>query len=76
MAKTPTHLVYYVVKKPAAKDGKQKRDVWTPIGAAWQHADGKGFDVAFEIVPNELLTHKRVVLREREEKVITYVDGP
>jgi hypothetical protein len=72
MPKSPTHIVYYVVKKPGgAKDGKQKRDVWTRIGAAWSHTDSKGFDVLFEIVPHELLTTKRVVLREREEKVIT-----
>jgi hypothetical protein len=71
MPKTPTHIVYYVVKKSAAKDGKQKRDIWTRIGAAWQHGDGKGFDVLFELVPHELLADKRVMLREREEKVIT-----
>jgi hypothetical protein len=71
MPKAPTHLAYFVTKKPGAKDGKQKRDIWTPIGAAWVHTDGKGFDVLFEIVPHELLTNKRVVLREREEKVIT-----
>jgi hypothetical protein len=71
MPKTPTHNVYFVVKKPGVKDGKQKRDVWTRIGAAWLHSDSKGFDVHFEIMPYELLAHKRVVLREREEKVVT-----
>ena len=71
MPKTPTHDVYFVVKKPGAKDGKKKRDVWTRIGAAWMHGDSKGFDVLFELMPYELLTDKRVVLREREEKVIT-----
>ena len=29
MPKTPTHDVYFVVKKPGVKDGKKKRDVWT-----------------------------------------------
>jgi hypothetical protein len=71
MPKTPTHDVYFVVKKPGAKDGKQKRDIWTRIGAAWMHTDSKGFDVLFELMRHELLTDKRVVLREREEKVIT-----
>jgi hypothetical protein len=71
MPKTPTHDVYFVTKKPGVKDGKQKRDVWTRIGAAWIHTDSKGFDVLFDIVPHELLALKRVVLREREEKVIT-----
>ena len=71
MPKAPTHIAYYLTKKSGAKDGKQKREVWTPIGAAWMHSDSKGFDVLFELVPHELLTNKRVVLREREEKVIT-----
>ena len=56
---------------PGAKDGKKKRDVWTRIGAAWMHGDSKGFDVLFELMPYELLADKRLVLREREEKVIT-----
>jgi hypothetical protein len=71
MPKTPTHDVYFVVKKPGAKDGTKKRDVWTRIGAAWRHGDSKGFDVHFELMPYELLTDKRLVLREREEKVVT-----
>jgi hypothetical protein len=71
MPKTPTHDVYYVVKKPGVKDGKKKRDVWTRIGAAWMHGDSKGFDVLLELMPYELLSDKRLVLREREEKVIT-----
>lgn len=71
MPKTPTHHVYFVVKKPGVKDGTKKRDIWTRIGAAWMHSDSKGFDVLFELMPHELLADKRVVLREREEKVIT-----
>jgi len=71
MPKIPTHDVYFVVKKSGTKDGKKQRDVWTKIGAAWMHSDNKGFDVIFELMPYELLTDKRVVLREREEKVIT-----
>jgi hypothetical protein len=35
------------------------------------HRDSKGFDVHLELMPYELLMDKRVVLREREEKVIT-----
>ena len=71
MPKTPTHDVYFVVKKPGAKSGPKKRDVWTRISAAWMHGDGKGFDVLFELMPYELLSDKRLVLGEREEKVIT-----
>ena len=71
MSKTPTHDVYFVMKKPGVKDGAKKRDVWTRIGAAWLHGDGKGFDVHFELMPYELLTDKRLVLREREKKRMT-----
>jgi hypothetical protein len=71
MPKTPTHDVYFVVKKPGAKDGAKKRDVWTQIGAVWRQDDSKGFDVHFELMPYELLTDKRLVLREREETVVT-----
>ena len=35
------------------------------------HSDGKGFDVLLELMPYELLADKRLVLREREEKVMT-----
>lgn len=40
-------------------------------GNPWMHSDSKGYDVLFELMPHELLGDKRVVLREREEKVIT-----
>jgi hypothetical protein len=50
------------------KDGKQKHDVWTQVGAAWRHGDSKGFDVLFERMPHELLTDNRLVLRERKKR--------
>jgi hypothetical protein len=58
-------------KEPGAKDGTKRRDVWTRIGAAWLHGDSKSFDVHFELMPYELLTDKRLVLREGEEKGMT-----
>jgi hypothetical protein len=35
------------------------------------YSDSKRFDVHFELMPYELLIDKRLVLREREEKVVT-----
>jgi hypothetical protein len=42
--KSPTHVAYQV------RDGGQK-GFWTRIGAAWQHKDGKGFNVQLDAVP-------------------------
>ena len=35
------------------------------------HSDNKGFDVHSELMPYGLLSEKRLVLREREEKAVT-----
>lgn len=45
------------------KDGKGK-GYWTPIGAAWVHKDGKGFDLIAEAFPLD----GRLVVRAIEEK--------
>ena len=42
--KAPTHIAYQV------REGSQK-SYWTRIGAAWAHADGKGFNIQLEAVP-------------------------
>ncbi len=42
--KAPTHIAYQV------REGSQK-SYWTRIGAAWAHADGKGFNIQLESVP-------------------------
>ena len=41
----PTHVAFHVRK---TDDGK---DLWTRIGLAWNHKDGKGFNIQVEIVP-------------------------
>ena len=43
--RTPTHLAYQV------RDRDGDKGYWTRIGAAWQHADGKGFNIQIEAVP-------------------------
>ena len=53
MPRTPTYLVYYV-KKGQTSDQK-KRDVWTKVGAAWEHKDKKGLDITFDLIPHDLL---------------------
>jgi hypothetical protein len=49
---TPTHDVYVV-------EGKGDKAFWTKIGAAWQHADGKGLNVTLSFIPLD----GRVVIR-------------
>lgn len=41
----PTHRVYAVAQKEGAEKGH-----WTEIGAAWPHADGKGFNLKLNLV--------------------------
>jgi len=55
----PTHRIYNV-----AKDAEGKA-VWTEIGAAWGHKDGKGFNLKFSVTPAEGAS---IVLRTAEPK--------
>ena len=55
----PTHEVFHVRDIEGKPHG-----FWTKIGAMWQHKDGKGFDIVFEIQVAE----PRLVARVREEK--------
>lgn len=43
--KAPTHIAYHV------RDREGGESFWTRIGSAWEHADGKGFNVQIETVP-------------------------
>jgi hypothetical protein len=56
--KLPSHIVYQV------RDREGKKAFWTRIGSAWQHADGKGFNVQVEVVPLD----GRITLRIASEK--------
>jgi hypothetical protein len=55
----PTHRIYSVSKK-----GEEK-PVWTELGAAWPHKDGKGFQLKFKASP---FGECEVVLRKIEPK--------
>jgi len=46
--KAPSHAVYHVRD---IGTGQSKKSFWTRVGAAWPHADGKGFNVQIECVP-------------------------
>jgi|HubBroStandDraft_4_1064222.scaffolds.fasta_scaffold400837_1 hypothetical protein len=43
--KSPTHIAYQV------RDREGQKGIWTRIGAAWAHADGKGYSVQIDAVP-------------------------
>ncbi len=54
----PTHVAYNV------RDRKDGEAVWTRIGSAWQHADGKGFNIQMDVLPLD----GRISLRVPSEK--------
>jgi len=65
MDNKPTHYLYNVIDQDNDIDD-EKRGIWTRIGAAWPHGDGKGFGITLDI-PLVLSRDTRLVLREREE---------
>ena len=54
----PNYVAYHVRGRARTKG------FWTRIGSAWQHADGKGFNVQLEVVPLD----GRVTLRVESEQ--------
>lgn len=54
----PTHRLFHVTG-----DGEQSN--WTRIGAAWEHKDGKGFNIDLEYLPQK---PGRIVLREQSDQ--------
>ncbi len=57
-SKSPTHIAYHV------RDREGTESFWTRIGSAWQHADGKGFNIQVDTVPLD----GRISLRIPSEK--------
>jgi hypothetical protein len=41
----PSHILYQIIER------KGKESIWTRIGAAWVHQDGKGFNISFNAIP-------------------------
>ena len=54
----PTHIAYQV------RGGKDK-GFWTRIGAAWQHKDGKGFNIQLDVVPLDGRVQLRVATEQK-----------
>lgn len=54
----PTHIAYWV------KERENKKGEWRPIGVAWPHADGKGFNISLDLQPMD----GRITLRIIEDK--------
>jgi hypothetical protein len=50
----PTHRVYAVTKNG-------ERNFWQPIGAAWAHGDGEGFNLKLDYLP---LNGAEIVIRK------------
>jgi hypothetical protein len=57
-SRRPTHVAYSV------RERENKKSEWRPIGVAWQHGDGKGFNVVLDALPLD----GKVVLRSSEDK--------
>jgi hypothetical protein len=58
MAK-PTHTLFHVIE---GKDGKE--NFWLKIGAGWEHKDGDGISLDFEVFPTKT---GRVTLRRMKD---------
>jgi hypothetical protein len=57
-SKTPSHVAYQV------RDREGRKGIWTRIGSAWAHGDGKGFNIQLESVPLD----GRITLRVTSDK--------
>jgi hypothetical protein len=58
--KSPTHTAYHVRDR-----GEGQKSFWTRIGAAWAHADGKGFNIQLELAPLDGRIALRVVSEDK-----------
>ena len=54
----PSFVAYHV------REIKEGKDFWTRIGSAWEHKDGKGFNLQIDLIPID----GRITLRRPEEK--------
>ena len=55
----PTHTLFHVIE---GKDGKD--NFWLKIGAGWEHKDGDGISLDFEVFPTKT---GRVKLRRMKD---------
>jgi hypothetical protein len=59
-AKAPAYHAY------AVRDREGKKAVWTRIGSAWKHADGRGLSIQLDAVPLD----GRISLREPDKEPV------
>lgn len=59
-SKLPTHVAYQL------RDREGQKGVWTRVGSAWPHADGKGFNVQLDAVPLDGRISLRVVADKKD----------
>lgn len=57
-------LIAYTVKTVPATQDTPEESFWTRIGSAFEHKDGKGFNLELEALP----VNGRIVLREPKPK--------
>jgi hypothetical protein len=62
--RAPTHVAYHVREIPGRKE---KKAIWTRIGGAWPHHDGKGFNIQIEVVPLDGKITLRVAEDQRDK---------
>ena len=58
--KSPSYIAYQV------RDREGQKGFWTRIGAAFAHADGKGFTIQVDAVPLDGRTSLRVPTDKKE----------
>jgi len=74
MSKTtsrPSHRVYAVTKNG-------EKNFWQPIGAAWAHGDGEGFNLKLDYLPlngAEIVIRKPKAQLEESDTEAAYADG-
>ena len=74
MSKTtnrPSHRVYAVTKNG-------ERNFWQPIGAAWAHGDGEGFNLKLDYLPlngAEIVIRKPKAEAEESDAEAAYANG-
>ena len=58
--KRPTHYLYAVIKR-----GDSDKGFWVRIGASFPNADGKGFNLKFDLMP---INGADIVMREPKDE--------
>jgi len=59
-SKIPSHAVYQV------RDREGQKGIFTRIGAAWPHKDGKGYNLQLESVPLDGRVTLRVITEKKD----------